>query len=160
MKSTASQRNYRSASSSEAIVPKSLEIGSELASSGEVVIPKSLEIGNDISTEERSRTKTDQKKSQKLTNLESSSQTSQLDTSSGQTSNTKWQQNPPVTRQNTRMKGSNTYKPFRKSMTKHIGGVSATPFDDEWLGVTTNKVCLLFLSRNYQTLMRLYNNPN
>lgn len=122
----------------------------KLTSRTEAIVPKSLEIGKDMSLEEGS--KRHQKKSlQTPPHLEySPSEDSSSrwrkepeDRSSG------WQQEPSPRRQRERMKSQNnvkrqnSVKRFRNSMTKHIGGVSATPFDDEWLGVTIDKVCLL-----------------
>ena len=130
MKSMRTQRNYGFTSINEAIVPKSLEIGNYM-SLEEGSRSKSLEFGNDVSLEEGSRSKANSKKSP---------QSPQVGTSENGDRSSKWQQEPPNRTQRTQMKRDNNVKRFQKSMTKHINGVSANPFDDEWLGVTKDIV--------------------
>lgn len=109
--------------------------------SKDVIVPKSLEFSQDITLEERSRSNPGQKKSlQSPPSLESSSKE---DRSS----------RPPMGRQRVRMKRQNTIKQIRKPMTKHISGVTATPLDDEWLGVTKDMVCFLFFHSNHHNLL-------
>ncbi len=113
-KSMQAQRNFRFTSTNEAIVPKSLEIG------------------NEVSIEESTRSNANRKQSPGTPNLE---------TSSNEYRSPTWQQDPP--NGYNRAQTNRKVKQFRKSMTKHISGVAASPFDDEWLGVTKDMVCFL-----------------
>lgn len=107
-----------------------------LGSSSETIVPKSLEIGNDMSLEEGSRSQSNQKQS---------TQTPHLETSSSENQSLEWQQEPPVTNQRVRAKQGNNFKQFQRSMTNHVGGISNSPFGDEWLGTTIDKVCFVCL---------------
>jgi DNA primase len=126
LKSMNAQRNYHFTYSKDAIVPKSLEFS------------------QDITLEEGSRSKPNQNKSlQTPPHCESSSKENR---------SSRRQQKPPMGRQRARMKRQNTIKQIRKPMTKHISGVTATPFDDEWLGVTKNMVRFLFFHSDHHNL--------
>ena len=126
LKSMNAQRNYQFSYSKDAIVPKSLEFS------------------QDITLEEGSRSNPSQKKSlQSPPNLESSSKEDR---------SSRRRQKPPMGRQRARMKRQNRIKQIRKPMTKHISGVTATPFDDEWLGVTKDLVCFLFFDSDHHNV--------
>jgi hypothetical protein len=60
----------------------------------------------------------------------------------------KKQEKPPMKRQRARMKRGPTTNQSRRPMTKHITGIRSNAFDDEWLGVTKDKVRIV-LPRKY-----------
>ena len=116
LKSMNAQMNYQSTSKNNAFVPRSLEISQDVTQ-----------------VEGASESNLNQTKSiQMSVHLESSSTN---EPSSG------WQQKLEKGRRRIRMKRKKRTARFQKSMTKHISGISANPFDDDWLGVTRDKVC-------------------
>ena len=98
-------------------------------------LPNSLEIGQDVTLQEGTSITTNRTKSRpKPPPLEPQ----------GEDRSSRRQPNPPQgtrRRQRARVKRRTTTNRIPKSMTKHVGGVAADPFDDEWLGVTEDKVC-------------------
>lgn len=100
---------------------------------------RSLEISGDMNSEEDTR-KFDGKKTYQTPDLES------VDDSFEWTQ--KKQEKPPMKRQRARMKRGPTTNQSRRPMTKHITGIRSNAFDDEWLGVTKDKVRIV-LPRKY-----------
>lgn len=104
----------------------------QVTSRKQATVPKSLEISQAISIEEGSRSQPNQAKSPQTP--------PHIESSSSEDRSSRWQRKSPMGRRRARMKRRNTTRRFRKSMTKHVSSVSATPFDNEWLGVTRNEV--------------------
>ena len=104
---------------------------------------RSLEISGDMNSEEDTR-KFDGKKIHQTPDLES------VDDSFEWTQ--KKQKKPPMKRQRARMKRGATTNPSRGPMTKHITGIRSNTFDDEWLGVTKDKVRIILPRRYMYTL--------
>ena len=100
-------------------------------------IPKSLEISQNIALEEVANSNSDKQETFQTP----------PDVESVDDDSSRWQQKP---------KRRDSIKTSRKPMTKHISGFSSNPFDEEWLGVTKDKVCFILPEKKVILLAQFF----
>ena len=108
------------------------------------IISKSLEISQDIALADGMKNKV---------NVRNRSQTPRhFEPTDDDPS--KWrQQQSPMQRQRAQINHRNAAKRLPRPMTNHIAGIGGNQFDEEWLGVTKDKVCSIYSRRESNSIL-------